>query len=596
MSDISIVDLLAAEKLQIEKNPHILAREGYLTIKVKDPSKYGSSFPFFKPKPIQQAYYDYIDNIMAEKRPVRLWVVKPRQIGLTTASEALIYARTSQRRGINSFIVANDSKGVDYIFNMAKIHQEFMSKNFPHLTPKIKRTNKIELSFSDLHSTIYVDTARNASAGQKYTFENVILSEVALFDNAEVLFDGLMPAVPDHNNTMVIGECSAQGVGNFFHTECMKAYDGESTWDLFFPSWLNEPDYTLPVSEEQSKFLLDTITDEEKKLVEVHDATLGQLWWRRYTIIDSFRGKNLSGDTHNLYLPDSTIVGSFDKFHQFYPVTVLEAFVASGRSRFEKTVLQKWYASCPRHRQPGEDIVLGKTYCKGYFELDEKDTIVFIEQSDGPWTIFELPVPGIDYAHGADVAEGIELEEGSSKYDYSTQFFARRDTMQQVAEYRAYIEPDLFAEQCWLGLKAYNSPVAGIEGNKDGQTTIKFLRDKWGYNSIYVREVVEEERHKRRTKKLGWITSANSAHKGSRHVMINDMATFIREEHGIFYSERLIHECMNFQKSPDGKVEHAPGAHDDLVFAAGIAIQMHYLTPKSEMWKTRKRIQISYRK
>lgn len=591
MPNLTTVELYKLEKYHIEKNPHILAQNGYLTIKIKDPSIEIASLAHFKPKPIQQRYFAFIDEIIANGDPVRLWVVKPRQIGLTTATEALIYARTSQRKGINSFIVANDSKGVDYIFTMAKIHQEFMQKEYPHLTPKIKRTNKIELSFSDIHSTIFVDTARNASAGQKYTFQNVHLSEVALFENAEELFDGLMPAVPKHPGTMVIGECSAQGVGNFFHREVMRAYDKESTWKLFFPSWLEEPDYSKPLSEDQLKFLEQTLTEEENKLVDVHNATPEQLWWRRFIIIDEFRGKNISGDPYNLYLPDKTIQSAFDKFHQFYPATVLEAFTASGRCRFEKSVLQEWYYGCPRKRREGEELELGKTFIDGYFQVEENGKIVFVEQTDGPWRIFDLPKQGIDYCHGADTAEGLEIEEGSQKYDYSTQYFGRRDTGEQVAEYRAYIEPDLFAEQVWLGCTAYNHCTAGIEANKNGYTTINVLRDKFNYHNIYVRETIDPERHNRRTKKLGWLTTEKS-----RKELINDLATFIRDQEGRFYSERLISECQSFIVNPKGRPEAAQGTHDDLVFAAGIALQMDLRAPKTEAWKTRKRLQISYRR
>lgn len=592
MSNLTTVELYNLEKFEIEKDPHILSRNGYLTIKIKDPKQNETSLGRFHPKPIQKNFLDFVDKIRADEEPIRVWIVKPRQIGFTTEVVTLMYARTSQMKGINSFIIANDQKGVGYIFEMAKLMHEFMIKEYPHLVPKIKRTNKIELSFQDVYSTIYVDTARNASAGQKYTFQNVHLSEVALFDNAEELFDGLMPAVPKQPNTMVIGECSAQGVGNFFHREVMRAYDKESTWRLFFPSWLEEPDYCKSLkNKEQIKFLEQTLTEEENKLIDVHNATPEQLWWRRFIIIDEFRGKNISGDPHNLYLPDSTIQSAFDKFHQFYPTTVLEAFVASGRCRFERSVLQRWYYGCPKKRRENEELELGKTYIQGYFEVDENGKIVFIEQSDGPWLIFDLPKLGIDYCHGADTAEGIEIEEGSQKYDYSTQYIGRRDTGEQVAEYRAYIEPDLFAEQVFLGCKAYNSCTAGVEANKNGYTTINVLRDKFNYHNIYVREVIDPEKYNRRTKKLGWLTTEKT-----RKELINDLATFIREEYGRFYSERLISECQSFIVNPKGRPEAAQGTHDDLVFAAGIAIQMDLRQPKTEAWRERKKIQISYKR
>ncbi len=591
MSDLTTVDLYKLEKYEIEKDPHILARNGYLTIKIKDPGPGQTSLAKFRPKPIQQRYYDFIDEIRKNNEPIRIWVVKPRQIGLTTATEALIYARTSQTKGINSFIISNDAKGSDYIFNMAKLHQEFLEKDFPHLAPKIKRTNKIELSFSDIHSTIFIDTAKNIVAGQKYTVQNLHLSEIALFDNAEELMDGLMPAIPKHPGTMVVGECSAQGVGNFFHRECMRSYNKESTWKLFFPSYLEELDYKKAINENQLRFLEKTLTPEENKIIEIYNATPEQIWWRRFILIDEFRARNLGDDNYDLLLPDPTSRYAFDKFRQFYPTNVLEAFISTGRSVFDKSVLQEWMSGVPRIRREGEDLELGKTYIKGEFEIDAKSNISFIEGNDGFWFIFDFPKIGIDYVMGADVAEGIEIEDGSREYDYSAIQIFRLDTLEQVAEFKGHIEPDLFAKECFYACKSYNNCVAGIESNKDGNFVIHTLRDKYGYNNIYVRDVIEEERSKRRTKKLGFLTTSKS-----KPMIIGNMAEAIREKGCRFYSERLINEGLTYIRTPDGKTCADSQCFDDLVMSCAIALFLSVKVPRTEAWQERKRLQISYRR
>ncbi|MFX0022185.1 MAG: hypothetical protein ACFE9S_07650 [Candidatus Hermodarchaeota archaeon] len=591
MSDLTTVELYKLEKYEIEKDPHILVKNGYLKIKVKNPEQNeGKYIRNLIPTSIQSNFINKIEEIEAEGKPVRIWCPKPRQVKITTITQALIYAKTTQQKGISSFIIANDSKGVNYIFDMAKRHQYYLEKEYPHLAPKKERSNKIELNFPSIQSAIYVDSSGNVAAGQKYSFQYVHLSEIPLYEHAEEMFVGLMQAVPNYPNTMVIGEGAAQGTGNFFHRECMKAYNNESDWEIFFPAFFEEPEYSLNMNEDQIRYLEKTLTFEEERLIDVYNITLNQLWWRRWCIINQCQGRNIADEPKRFYLPDLAVQSSLDNFHQFYPTCVLEAFVASGRCRFERSVLQEWMTGAPRERREDEDLELGKNYIIGYFELDNKGNVIFIEQSDGPWKVFELPKYGVDYAIGVDVASGAEIEEHTGKYDYSVIEGLRRDTLEQIIEYVNHIDPDLLAEQCWLAARAYGNPMLGIERNMDGGTVLSALRNKFNYNNLYAREVLDEKT-RRRTKQLGWYTSVKT-----RPVLINDMATFIRERHGIFYSERLISECQTFIKAPDGKVEADVGTHDDTVVAMGIALQMHLLTPKSEAWLCRKKLEISYRK
>lgn len=591
MQELTATDLYALEKYEIKKDPYLLVKEGYLTIKVKNPEQNeGKYIRRLIPTSIQHNFIDKIESIEREGKPVRIWCPKPRQVKITTITQALIYSRTTQQKGVSSFIVANDSKGVNYIFDMAKRHQFFLEKDYPHLAPKKERSNRIELNFPDIQSAMYVDTAKNATAGQKYTFQYVHLSEIPLYEHAEEMFVGLMQAVPDYPGTIVIGEGAAQGTGNFFHREVMKALEGRSDWKIFFPAWFEEPEYSIQISDKLLKYLEKTLTSEEEKLIDVHGLDQNQLWWRRWCIINKCQGRNISDDPSKYYLPDLTLQSSIDSFHQFYPSTVREAFVASGRCRFEKTVLQEWMSTCPRMRREEEDLELGKNYIQGYFELDEKNNVIFVEQTDGPWKVFELRKYEVDYAVGVDVASGAEVEENTGKYDYSVIEVLRRDTLEQVAEYVNYIDPDLFARQVWLAAMAYNKPMVGVERNMDGGTVINTLRLKFSYLNLYTREVLDEKT-KRRTKQLGWYTSNKT-----RPILVNDMATFIREKHGIFYSERLISECQTFVIRPDGKIEGDTGCHDDCVMAMGIALQMHLNTPMTEKWKERKKLQISYRR
>lgn len=587
---------LQMEKNLVEQDPYRLVRGGYLKIKVKKPGQGDNDFiRFFHPKPPQEKLIKLIERLRKEEKPPRIWILKARQIGFSTLSEALIFSYTSQRKGRNACIIADDLKGTNYLFEMYKTYHSFLERDFPHLAPPIDRSNRKEMVFQHMYSGIYPDTADNEDAGQKYTFVDVHWSEVALFNKAQILFDGFMQSMPDHPETLFIGESTAQGYGGFFYDQVMSAYDNLSDWELFFVPWYDEPGYRKPLDAEQLIFLESTINKEEEALLEIHGCDFEQLWWRRWAIINKVSGgKNSQDIPKGCYLPDPILIQPLESFHEKYPASVEEAFIASGDCRFEKLILQKWLGQTPRMAKQNEMLKPRENYVEGYFFIDNQGFLDFAVQTGGYWKIFFYSEQGIDYAFGADVAEGIEVIEGSKDYDYSTIVILRRDTLEQVAEYRARIEPDLFALECFYGLMFFNTPVAGIEANKDGQTTIKFLREQYGYTNMFIRDVPDEERYNRMTKKLGWLTTGGR-NKGTRHTMVNDMAKFIRDQEGMLYSKRAISECLSFVKKPDGRVEHQDGCHDDLVFAAGIAIQMHLKSPHSEAWTQRRRLSISYR-
>ena len=578
---------LVQEKKWIEEDPLRLVYGGYLNIK----SKKSGIIPL-NPSYTQQRFIEIRNKMRAEGRPGRIIASKSRQVYVSTITEAVMFADTSQRSGINTLIISDCEAGSNYIYNMSRLFYTELKDNYPHLAPKIDKMNSDGLSFGDINSNIYLSTARNLEAGRKMTLQNLHLSEFAFFEHPRTLMQGVMQSVPKDVNTLVVVETTSNGKGGYYYNEVIKAKNHQTDWELYFVGCYECPDNQFPVLKEQIEFMEKSLSTEEEALINIYGVSWEFLWWRRWTIINECGGLNKTGDRNKL-LPNEEDRNSMDTFHQEHPAYVEQSFIASGNCRFETSVLETWESQAPKLKLKNESFKPRLNYIPGNFGINTDGFLDFEEQTNGPWKIFYYPEDGVDYAFGADVAEGIECEDGSGDFDYSTIVILRRDTLEQVAEYKAYIEPDLFALECFYGLMYFNTPMAGIEANKDGQTTLKFLREVYGYSNIYVREVVEEEKQHRRTKQLGWLTTGGR-HKGSRHTMINEMAEFIRNKEGQFYSMDLLSECQSFVKYPDGRIEHNVGCHDDLVFAAGIAIQMHIRTPHTEAWKKRARLKIDY--
>ena len=253
-----------SEKAVIETDPFWLVEGGYLTIKTKAGELIKLTLNI-----VQKRILLKIKDIIRRGKSVRLWILKARQSGVSTLAEGIVYAFTSQREATNSLVIADDIDGSNYIFGMQKLFQEMLEDN---LRPVPKHSNEKKLEFERIHSQILIDTSENLKAGRKYTFRYVHLSECAFFRDLGALMLGLNQSVPNLVGTMIIGETTANGIGNQFYDEWQKCSSGQSDWETLFIPWFEIEEYKLTL--QNGKFYpieaveFATPTEREKFLVE----------------------------------------------------------------------------------------------------------------------------------------------------------------------------------------------------------------------------------------------------------------------------------------------------------------------------------------
>ena len=179
--------------------------------------------------------------------------------------------------------------------------------------------------------------------------------------------------------------------------------------------------------------------------------------------------------------------------------------------------------------------------------------------------------------HNCDVARG----DGS---DFSTIQVLDALNLRQVAEYSAKISPDQFATVIRDISIAYNMAYIAVECNSFGLVTslkikndLKYPSDKIFHSKSAVQlfnrdwrmEVAKDEDIP------GWQTTTKT-----RPVLIAALQKYMREGEIEINSERLLDEFQTFvytstgKGSNDVKPQHAPGYHDDLIFAFSIALVM----------------------
>lgn len=533
----------------MSKKIDILNPKVYIPSFLKIRTKEGELKNFIPNQP-QKKLRDTISELRANKKPVRIIILKARQMGFSTYTEADCFHQTVTNKMYNSTIIAHEEQASQNLYNMFKRYYE----NLPDaLTPMRKRNNAKELLFENptaddiekrrnpgLQSTVKVATAKNTATGRSQTINYLHASEVAFWDNPKETFTGLLQCVPRTANSTVIMESTANGVGDYFYDMWQNAVAGKNQFiPLFFP-WFDMLDYTIPFEseEEKKKFIEEveytfkdqegrTIYTEEKEIMMDHGVTYEQLNWRRWCIAN-----NCGGDV--------------DQFHQEYPCTPDEAFIASGRPRFNVSVLKQYRRNCEK----GE---VGRLEYSG-------SQVVFTPDVNGDVEIWKKPEKNKYYCIGADVAEGLITG------DFSVGYVGDED-FDICLRYRNHIEPDLFGVELVKIAKYYNDAYIGCENNNHGLTTLKTIQAQEYWNIFFTKTY--DKITDTISQKVGWNTNNKT-----KPLMINKMAEFIRNKWLGIKDSILIQECFTYVIDDKGATNAQEGCHDDTVTACAILLQV----------------------
>jgi hypothetical protein len=275
----------------------------------------------FKPNIYQQRLNQIIKELKKDNRPIRIRILKCRQIGCSTWASSFAYHFAATEFYKRALIIANDMDSSSGLFDMCKTFYEFSPEI---VRPSRKKSNAKELVFDrddegGLKSSVRIETAMKMSAGRSKTIQFLHMSEKAFWRDALTVQTGLLESVPIDAGTVIIDESTANGIagaGETFYND----WQNKSYYNVFF-KWTDNPEYERDVP---SDFKM---TDLEKDLVEKHkELTPRKLMFRRFKIS--------SGVGDSLIKPE-------DNFKQEYPLTENEAFLSTGRSVFDQEQLTK---------------------------------------------------------------------------------------------------------------------------------------------------------------------------------------------------------------------------------------------------------------
>ena len=119
--------------------------------------------------------------------PVRIIVLKARQLGISTISEAVAFIWNFLFKGTHSLVIAHENTASRHLYEMSKAM--WNKWDLRDLFTESHNTQR-SLGWIETNSTIDIATAKNVGSGRSFTYRFVHGSECAFWEDPETLMTG----------------------------------------------------------------------------------------------------------------------------------------------------------------------------------------------------------------------------------------------------------------------------------------------------------------------------------------------------------------------------------------------------------------------
>lgn len=260
----------------------------------------------------QRYLHQRLQQQLRETGKVRALVLKGRQQGISTYTNARFYRKSTLYRNQSVYILSHKQDTTDALFKMV---DRFHDHN--PIAPATGASNAKELDFPRLDSSYAVATAGAKAGGRGKTSSLFHGSEVAFWENASAHFAASVQTVSDAPGTEVILESTANGTSGEFYERWLEAEAGVGDYIAVFIPWFWQAEYARPVPEswELSHEKPDGELS-ESEYMEMFGLEMEQMVWRRAKINE---------------------LRSLALFNQEYPATAQMAFQAADTDSYIKS-------------------------------------------------------------------------------------------------------------------------------------------------------------------------------------------------------------------------------------------------------------------
>lgn len=488
----------------IKSNPLISAE--YLAW-IRD--KRGRLIPFM-PNKVQKRYYTVKKHNIDNGRRNFL-ILKARRMGMTTYEQWENFHIAKFQDNQSVITVAHEKESTQIIFNIAKL---FYDKLHPAFQEGLAKSNKREIVFPLRNSSFYIGTAGSKGFGRGQTLQKAHCSEVAFWPGKIDEVDNLMLGISEATSEgSVVAETTANGRDNWFFHAWEGAKKGTNNWvPIFFP-WYEDEEYQI-IKNDYSE-ITDSLDDEEKELMEKYSLSFSQLLWRREKI------KSLR---------------SLRKFNQEYPKDDMTAFLVSGHTFFDISILEKLITLAKPAIPKTKELIYHNDDIEYYYPINKNQR----------------------YYAFSDTAGGSITEESDFGTTTILDYQGR-----QAARLRTRMDPVTFARfNCNYFLPQFGNPQWAIEINNHGHSVLNTAANECNYPSLFR----SWDNITGKVGKFGFSTD-----RRTRPMILDSLKDYLHDvawnkHYGVINDLIFIDECFNFVDD-DGKYEAVEGKHDDTVLS-----------------------------
>lgn len=564
-------------------------------------NKGGGEDVLFKLTRPQRKFVARLEQLRRANKPIRLVLLKARQWGGSTTSQLyMAWLQLVHKVGLNSLIIAHQSKASDEIKDMFDrmikaypvelLHEQ--GEPYDENEPKLVGVGKSGAihRVPQRNCKIKLGTMESPDSCRGGDYNLVHCSEVGLWKKT----DGKSPedvvrsacsGILLKPYTMIVYESTANGTGNFFQREYDAAKRGLSQFEAMFISWFDIDLYSAPI-EDVEAFATKLFNNRNNENVNSAREESGKyLWWLWE------KGATLEGI--NWYIQERSKYNDHGQMAAEYPSDDIEAFVHSGARVFDKYKVELLRPSCRMPRYIGD-------VCGAADEgLEALQNVHFVEDTQGQLYVWAMPEIDQEIEILNRYLVVVDIGGRSKGADYSVitvfdrLFMAEGGKPAVVAQWYGHIDMDVLAWKAAQVATLYDNALLVIESNTletkdrernvDGDQSSFILNQiKDVYDNLYARKQSEDDIINKRPRKYGFHTNVST-----KPMIISTLVKVIRESLYVERDERCLDEYLTYEKTGSAFAAIA-GKHDDLLMTR--AIGLHICFYEMELPAERKRV------
>ncbi|MFG6381547.1 MAG: hypothetical protein K1V87_05510 [Muribaculum sp.] len=490
-----------------------------------------------------------------EGRPIRIIMLKARQWGGSTLVQMyMAWIQCCRARNWHSLIcahvkdVAATIRGI-YTKMLDSYPGEFWDEEErPGFTAFERSINTRLIRGRDCRVTVASSERQESVRGADVAMAH--LSEVAFWaDTPSRTPEGFVRAicagiarVPE---SLVVLESTANGVGNYFHSEWLRSKRGESDKAAVFVPWYEIDIYSVPVGDYGSLWMsLDTY---ERGLWE-RGCTLEQIAW--------YREKRREYPTAALMAAE-------------FPSDDIEAFANTGHGVFTLDKVERLRASCTPPAAVGR-LVTHSVKGPGALEIDG-----FCDDPNGRLKVWRFPEMS-PLCRGRYVA-AVDIGGRSEGSDYTVisvlDALGHEGRPAVVAQWRGHGDHDIVAWTAASIAQWYCEALLVIESNSlessctGGEHGLYVLSElNHVYRNLYRRRINDSVAAGYETR-VGFHTN-----RATKTMLINHLIAMVRDEAYIERDSDACDELAVYECDPSGRFGARAGYHDDILMTRAIAL------------------------